>query len=530
MSEATTTVVREIPATIGRLATKQTKDVQIKRVAAYARVSTETEEQQNSYEAQVNYYTQFIQSKQEWAFAGIYSDEGISGTSIKKRDGFNRMIADALAGQIDLIVTKSVSRFARNTVDTLSTVRKLKKYGVEVYFEKENIYTLDSKGELLITIMSSLAQEESRSISENVTWGQRRRFADGKVSLPYKQFLGYEKGEDGRPRIVPEQAEIVQLIYRLFIEGRTPSAIAKHFTRTGIPTPAGKADWQASTVRSILTNEKYKGDAILQKTFCVDFLTKKMKPNEGEVPQYYVENSHPAIITPAVFDEVQLEIERRRQCKYTCRGDCFSSHIICGECGAFYGSKVWHSNDPYRHTVWECNNKYKNERICTTPHLTEDEIKAAFVKAVNQMVSSKADIIGEYREIIDHLTDAAALEDKLARQHEEYEVVEGLLRRLIAENAQKAMDQEEYARRETALQERYEAAQHEIASLEKQRNEQKVRREQLNAFLDMVGKRQDLLEDFDEHLWRMTVETMRIYSKEKMVFRFKGGVTLKLKG
>ena len=530
MSEAATTIVREIPATIGRLAAKQAKEVQIKRVAAYARVSTETEEQQNSYEAQVNYYTQYIQGKKEWAFAGVYSDEGISGTSMKKRDGFNRMVADALAGQIDLIVTKSVSRFARNTVDTLSTVRTLKKHGVEVYFEKENIYTLDSKGELLITIMSSLAQEESRSISENVTWGQRRRFADGKVSLPYKQFLGYEKGEDGKPRIIPEQAETVRLIYRLFIEGQTPAAIAKCFTRKGIPTPAGKANWQASTVRSILTNEKYKGDAILQKTFCVDFLTKKMKPNEGEVPQYYVENSHPAIITPAVFDEVQLEIERRRQCKYTCRGDCFSSHIICGECGAFYGSKVWHSNDPYRHTVWECNNKYKNERICTTPHLTEDEIKAAFVKAINQMVSSKAALLREYRQIIAQLTDTAVPEGELARQREEHEVVEGLLRRLIADNAHKAMDQEEYTRRETALQDRYEAAQREIAALEKQCNAQKVRSEQLSAFLDGIKKQRDFLTEFDEHLWRMTVESVTIHSRERMVFRFKGGVTIELKG
>jgi len=343
-------------------------------------------------------------------------------------------------------------------------------------------------------------------------------------------FLGYDKGADGRPRIVPGQAEIIRLIYRLFVEGQTPSAIAKHLTCTGIPTPAKKTNWQASTVRSILTNEKYKGDAILQKTFCVDFLTKKMKPNEGEVPQYYVENSHPAIIAPAVFDEVQLELEPRRQCKYTYRGDCFSSHIICGKCGAFYGSKVWHSNDPYRHTVWRCNGKYRNERICITPHLTEDEIKTAFVKAINQMVSSKAEVLREYRQIIGQLTDTAALEDELAHQREEYEVVEGLLRRLIAENAHKVMDQEEYSRRKTALQERYETTQQKIAFLEKQCNEQKVHREQLGAFLDMVAERQDLLEEFDEHLWRMTVETMTIYSKEKMVFRFKGGVALKLKG
>lgn len=195
------------------------------------------------------------------------ADEGISATSTKKRDGFNDMVNDALAGKIDLIITKSVSRFARNTVDTLTTVRKLKEKGVEVYFEKENIYTLDSKGELLITIMSSLAQEESRSISENVTWGQRKRFADGKVSLPYKRFLGYKKGPDGLPVIVEEEAEIVRLIYRLFLYGKSPSFIASMLTDEGILTPGGKANWRPNGVISILTNEKYKGDAILQ-IFC----------------------------------------------------------------------------------------------------------------------------------------------------------------------------------------------------------------------------------------------------------------------
>ena len=200
------------------------------------------------------------------------ADEGISGTNTKHRVGFNEMIEDALAGKIDLIVTKSVSRFARNTVDSLVTIRKLKEKGVEVYFEKENIYTFDGKGELLLTIMSSLAQEESRSISENVTWGQRKRFADGKVNLPYKQFLGYRKGADGFPEVVPEEAVIVRRIYTRFMEGLTPGAIAKELTADTIPTPSGKQRWQTSTVESILQNEKYKGAALLQKCFTVDFL------------------------------------------------------------------------------------------------------------------------------------------------------------------------------------------------------------------------------------------------------------------
>lgn len=219
--------VTVIPATINPLTRMPTVNVAKRRTAGYARVSTDSDEQFTSYEAQIDYYTQFIKRNPEWEFVRVYTNEGISGTNTKHRDGFNQMIEDALAGQIDLIVTKSVSRFARNTVDSLVTVRKLKEKGVEVFFEKENIYTLDSKGELLITIMSSLAQEESRSISENVTWGQRKRFSDGKVSLPYKQFLGYRKGADDLPEIVPEEAALVRRIYSMFMHGKTTCTIAR---------------------------------------------------------------------------------------------------------------------------------------------------------------------------------------------------------------------------------------------------------------------------------------------------------------
>ena len=287
-----------IPAIKPKYASKATEVGRKRRVAAYARVSTDSDEQFTSFEAQVDYYTKLINAREDWEFVEVYTDEGISGTSTKHRAGFNRMVSDALEGKIDLIVTKSISRFARNTIDTLTTVRRLKEKGVEVYYEKENIYTLDSKGELLITIMSSLAQEESRSISENVTWGQRKRFADGKVSLPYKSFLGYRKGPDGLPEIVPEEAEIVREIYNLFVQGKTVNWIATHLTSKGIPTPRGKEKWQTSTIESILTNEKYKGSAVLQKKFTVDFLSKKMKVNEGEVPQYIVDKRHPAIIDP----------------------------------------------------------------------------------------------------------------------------------------------------------------------------------------------------------------------------------------
>lgn len=497
-----------------------TQSARRKRVAAYARVSTNEEEQLTSYEAQVDYYTRHINANPEWNFVQVYADEGFSGTSTKNRDGFNSMIADALSGKINLILTKSVSRFARNTVDTLTTVRKLKEKGVEVYFEKENIFTMDSKGELLITIMSSLAQEESRSISENVTWGQRKRFSDGKVSLPYKQFLGYEKGPDGMPKIVPEQAETVKLIYRLFLEGLMPSTIANELTSRAILTPSGKTQWQASTVESILTNEKYKGDALLQKCYTVDFLTKKQKANEGEVPQYYVQNSHPAIISPEVWDEVQTELERRKAAKYSSRGGCFSSRIVCGECGSFYGPKVWHSTDKYRRVIWRCNHKYGNGNPCSTPHLDEDTIKAEFTAAFNSLITYKDEVISEYRVIIQQLTDTTGLDTESTALQSECEVVASLMQKAITENSHSPLDQDEYIRRYEELAARYESAKKKLAENEAHRLERKARSEKLNDFIDRLEKCDGLLTGFDEELWNATVESVMVKSADEITFAF----------
>lgn len=245
-----------------------------KRVAAYARVSTELDSQQNSYEAQIDYYTTHIQSRPDWEFVAVYSDEGITGTSYKKRDGFNRMVRDAMDGKIDLILTKSISRFARNTVDALTITRQLKSAGIEVFFEKENISSMDSQAELVFTIMSSIAQEESRSISENVRWGLKRSMEAGKVSLPWKHFLGFERGPDGLPKIVESEAAIVRIIYHNYLDGATLQGIAKSLTKQGIKAPCGGQKWSPETIRNILTNEKYMGDAILQKTYTVDFLSK----------------------------------------------------------------------------------------------------------------------------------------------------------------------------------------------------------------------------------------------------------------
>ena len=354
------------------------------RVAAYARVSTEQDEQESSYDAQVDYYTNYINNHPNWEFAGIFADKGITGTNTKNREQFKRMVKLALSGEIDLILTKSISRFARNTVDALQTVRDLKNKGVEVIFEKENIHTFDPKCEVLLTIMSSLAQEESRSISENVRWGKQKSMRDGNVSLPYKSFLGYRKGEDGRPEIVEEEAKIVRDIYDLFLAGMTVRHIARELTARQIPTPAGKTSWSTSTVESILSNEKYKGEAYLQKTYTADYLTKKKKKNRGEQPSFIVHESHAPIIDPETYERVQELIKKRRPIRKQLRdGHAFSSKLVCGDCGKFYGHKVWH-NRSGSYDVWYCNHRYSNEKKCQTPILRENEIEMAFTKAMKK--------------------------------------------------------------------------------------------------------------------------------------------------
>lgn len=405
--------ITEIPATMNRFTANSIENRKRRRAAAYARVSSDHEDQRTSCAAQVGYYTDLIQSHTDLIFVNVYIDEGITGTSTSRREGFKRMIADAVSGKIDIIITKSVSRFARNTVDSLSTIRLLKEHGVECYFEKENIRTFDSKGELLLTIMSSLAQEESRSISENCTWGQRKRFADGKVTVPFSRFLGYDRGGDGNLVINESEAKTVRRIYEMFLQGNTPYAIAKKLTEDGVPSPGGKEKWYKNTVASILSNEKYKGDALLQKIFTVDYLTKRKRLNRGELPQYYVEESHEPIIPAEIYERVQIEFDRRRHTDNDYAGmEIFSSRIICGECGCYYSPRIWYSTNRYRKVIWQCRRKNKNSGSCTPPHLVEAEIKLIFLIAINERISAEnPDImpIEEFsedlwRDHLDHIT------------------------------------------------------------------------------------------------------------------------------
>lgn len=522
--------VRKIPATIKLFAETPVGVNTNRRVAAYARVSTDHDEQFTSYEAQIDYYTKYIKSRDDWDFVDVYTDEGITGTSTKHREGFKKMIADALNGKIDLIVTKSVSRFARNTVDSLTTIRELKEHNVECYFEKENIWTFDSKGELLITIMSSLAQEESRSISENCTWGQRKRFADGKVTVAFSHFLGYDRGPDGDLVVNPEQAKIVKKIYRMFMEGLSPYGIAKKLTEMHITTPGGKKKWYASTVKDILSNEKYKGDALLQKSITVDFLTKKTKINEGEAPQYYVENNHEAIIDPEIFDQVQVELKRRKSSGQNRHSSVytFSSRIKCGQCGGWYGSKVWHSNSKYRKTVWRCNHKYDGSEKCTTPALTDDEIKKAYISAANKLLSDKTSVLSDFNDILQGpLYNTDALKEQEIKCENEMSVTAELMEKAIQKNSLVPQNQQVYQERYNALVSQFKTTQAKLESIQNEINQKEATKLNIKHFLKTLIKQDKLITEFDLIQFQSLVEFITVYNREDIRITFKNGMEIK---
>ena len=519
--------VTMIPQTINPLTHLPNNTVVKRKVAGYARVSTEQEEQQTSYAAQVDYYTKYIKKHGEWEFVKVYTDEGISATNTKHRDGFNQMIADALAGKIDLIITKSVSRFARNTVDSLTTIRLLKENNVECYFEKEQIWTFDGKGELLITIMSSLAQEESRSISENVTWGHRKRMADGKVSLPYSSFLGYKKGEDGLPEIVPEEAEIVRFIYKSYMEGQTTYTIAKALTERKVPTPTGKEKWHQSTIKSILTNEKYKGSALLQKKFTTDFLTKKVKVNEGEVPQYWIEESHPAIISPEDFEQVQLEMARRKKLGKQYSGNSlFAAKLVCADCGCFFGSKVWHSTSKYRRVIWQCNNKFKGQQLCSTPHLYEDEIKHRFVNAFSVFFQGKDLILETVQTLIESISDTYALDAKIEKAIQEMSNTSALNQMHIQNNIVTARNKEEFDKRHDELVRQYENQKAVYEKLMQKKNDRQNKVKQLQQLVLQLEKADTPIHTFDDSLWKIMIDKVTVFHDNRMIFQFLDGTEI----
>lgn len=380
--------------------------------------------------------------------------------------------------------------------------------------------------------MSSLAQEESRSISENVTWGQRKRFEKGRVSFAYASFLGYDKnpGVDKclPPVINPEQAEIVKQIYKLFMQGKTTCAIAKILTEAGIKTPRGKDTWSVSTIESILTNEKYKGAAILQKTFTTDFLTKKCKVNEGEVPQYYVENNHEAIIQPDEWDIVQKEYARRKALGRRYSGNSvFCTKIVCGDCGSFYGAKVWNSTSKkYRRTVWQCNGKFKGEQKCTTPHLDEKDIKARFVEAFNQLMQIKELLLDKAEEIKKTYSDCTELDEQCQSITREMEDISEVTRRLISMNATTAQDQKAFTEQYNSCVERFDACASQLEELEKEKALRQSRAVAFDAFITALKQSPDCLTEFDERVWQITLEKATVYHDGRIVFQFLNGTEI----
>ena len=391
--------VMVIPAKrqIGNTGRKQDAKPKL-RVAAYCRVSTDSDEQATSYEAQVEHYTEYIKKNPEWEFAGIYADDGISGTNTKNREEFNRMIEDCEAGTIDMIITKSISRFARNTLDCLKYIRRLKEKNIPVFFEKEAINTMDAKGEVLLTIMASLAQQESQSLSQNVKLGLQFRYQNGQVQVNHNRFLGYTKDEEGNLVIDPEQAEVVKRIYREYLEGYSMDKIAAGLEADGILTGAGKPRWHTSTINKILRNEKYIGDALLQKTYTTDFLNKTRVKNTGIVPQYYVEGNHEAIIPREIYMRVQEELVRRRVVKTSANGKkrsyscnhCFSQIIICGDCGEMFRRIHW-NNRGCKSIVWRCISKLEPTGLeCHARTINELDLQEIVLTALNELLGDKS--------------------------------------------------------------------------------------------------------------------------------------------
>lgn len=498
--------IRVIPASV-KCTSALENHPEKRKVAAYARVSTEHEEQHSSYEAQIDYYTDLIRSNPNWEFAGVYSDEGITATSTTRRDGFNRMVKDAIEGKFTLIITKSISRFARNTVDSLVTTRKLKEHGVEVYFEKESLWTFDSKCELLLTILSSIAQEESRNISENTKWGIRKAFQDGKTYVPYKHFLGYDKGGKCVLTVNLKEAKIVKYIYRRFLEGESYSGIAKELSELKIPTPYGLENWRNKTIQNILTNEKYMGDALLQKTYSDDFLSKKRKVNKGNEPQYYVKEDHEAIIPREVFLYAQKEVEKRSKMPYMhSSSTIYSSKIMCGRCGC------WYTPVEYRVRTGEyerrlcCGGKLKKgSEKCNAQRISNEKIQDVFSMAMNQILRENTTVNEELQIILERFLPYHPNDKRIIEMEKEALRTYQEMEKLIHRNATEVMNQEAFWTEYLKKKDRYESIKSQL--------------EYTSETLPVIQRVRDRFEgiirsdiQFNEQLWYSLLDHIVVYS------------------
>ena len=509
------------------------------RVAAYCRVSTEQEEQEGSYQAQVEYYTNKINDNPLWINAGIYADDGKSGTNTKKRDDFRAMIKDALDGKIDIILTKSIARFARNTVDTLSIVRKLKEKNIAVIFEKENLNTLDATSEIVLTILSSMAQDESRNISENVKWGIARRYEKGIVLVNHKRFMGYTKNENGELVVDSEEAKTVRLIFRMYLEGSSLQEIADELYERGIKTATGNDVWQSSVIERMLKNEKYMGDALLQKTYTTDFMTKTRVKNAGIVPQYYVEGNHEAIIPKPIFFLVQEELFRRaglnkaavarkknRKSKYSSQY-ALTGVLLCGDCGQEYRRVTWARNGKKK-IVWRCSNRLQNgtEKCGASPTIEECVLHGTIMRAINRVAKNDGDFIGAFRQNVMHVIGSYGKTEEDEKYDELIKEKEKQMVTLI----------EEYARNGTYGEigdEAFKKIADEINELKDRQLEERHRKQLAENYEQRIADMDEFLKEntvklveYDDELVRRIVSRINVLSVDRIQIYLKSGIIL----
>ncbi len=514
------------------------------RVAAYCRVSTTLEQQESSYEAQVSYYTEKIKSNPNWKLAGVYADDGKSATNTKKRDDFNAMIEDCMAGKIDMVITKSVSRFARNTVDSLQNIRKLKEKNIAVFFEKEGVNTLEGTGELLITILSSQAQEESRNLSENTRWGLVRRFENGVVSVNHNKFLGYTKDKNGELVIVPEEAELVRRIFRLYLEGNSVIQIKKTLELEGITTVTGGTKWWDSTITKMLSNEKYMGDVLQQKTYTIDFLTKKRVKNDGIVPQYYIEDDHEAIIPKELYYQVQEEKARRaslsktaaarrakqeqekEKSKYSSKF-ALSDIMVCKECGQPYRRQIW-SKYGQKIAVWRCENRLKNgTKNCRhSPTFKENILHEAIMAAINSVVENRSEFVGAFRENVIRVIGSYSTRNVDTEYDGQIEKLQGEMLALIEENAKQGTITEDFDGQYHRIAEQINVLKQKKLELVREQKKAENFQKRLDDMDACLKKSTCEVGEFDNDLVRRLLQNIKAVKEDLIEIQFKSGIVM----
>ena len=514
----------EIPASMRESAGRKNA-VRKLRVAAYCRVSTEEEEQQGSFEIQKLYYTEKIESTPEWEVAGIYADDGISGVHTKKRDGFNQMIQDCKKHKIDLILTKSISRFARNTLDSIQYVRMLKQMGIAVVFEKENINTATMNSEMILTVLSAFAQAESESISQNVARGKRMGYKHGKFAFPYGRIIGYKKGADGKPEIIPEQAKIIRLIFNSYLQGDSLQSIKAKLETAGALTARGNTAWSAQSIQRILQNEKYCGDVLLQKTFTEDVLTGVHKKNTGQLPQYYIENYHEGIVSKQMFREVQAEIARRnsksaanqrkrRRGRYNSKY-ALSERLVCGDCGNPYKRVTWNIHGR-KQIVWRCVNRIEyGTKFCgNSPSIPEEELHRVILKAVQELAANFTDEVAvQLNGILHDIQNGENAKPNLQKQLEQ---TQQEFDRLL----EMSLDFDEDT---PFLDDRLKKLNSKIKRLKKA-IEDSVAQQKKGSQSEMLLSAKDLqIKEYDDALTARIIEKITVRSRHELLIRFIGG-------